>query len=113
MLTAREIEDCFPDDSYTDNSTGATCVSAQWLHEFAHSVEREVHAKLRIAAGTVVVTHTIVSEWARGTTLTANEWDDLASSTNKVRAVKYTQRDIDAAVLAEREACKGMKHENT
>lgn len=37
--TAKEIEDCFPDGSYTDNNTGATCVSAQWLHEFAKAIE--------------------------------------------------------------------------
>lgn len=63
MLTAKEIEDCFPDDSYTDDSTGATCVSAQWLHDFAHAVEREAYAKLRIAAGAVeVVVPTIGSK---------------------------------------------------
>lgn len=41
MLSFEEIEDCFPDGSYGDD---AICVSAQWLHDFAHAIagkERE------------------------------------------------------------------------
>jgi hypothetical protein len=38
--------------------------------------------------------------------LSGNDWDDLIESANELRAVKFTQSDIDAAVAAEREACK-------
>lgn len=31
------------------------------------------------------------------------DWDDMIESVNELRAVKYTQADIDAAVDAERE----------
>ena len=40
--------------------------------------------------------------------LSPGDWDDLVSSTDEVRAVKYTQQDIDAAVLEEREACANL-----
>ena len=34
-----------------------------------------------------------------------SDWDDMISSTDELRAIKFAQSDIDAAVLAEREAC--------
>ena len=37
--------------------------------------------------------------------IAVKDWEDLEVSVNEVRAQKYTQADIDAAVLAEREAC--------
>lgn len=48
MLSFDEIEDCFPDNTGTDNDGRMHC-TAQWLHDFAHSVaafEREACAKL-------------------------------------------------------------------
>ena len=33
------------------------------------------------------------------------DWNDLIDSVTELRAVKFTQADIDAAVAAEREAC--------
>lgn len=42
MLSFDEIEDCFPEGGYSDQVTGKTCVSAQWLHDFAQAIaERE------------------------------------------------------------------------
>jgi hypothetical protein len=49
MLSFDEIEDCFPEGGHTDNMTGKMCVSAQWLHDFAHAVsakERKECAKV-------------------------------------------------------------------
>lgn len=53
MLSFEEIEDCFPDGACSDDATGNTLVSAQWLHDFAHAVaakEREACAKICDAA---------------------------------------------------------------
>lgn len=47
-MTFDEIEDCFPDGALSDNETGKTLVSAQWLHDFARNIaalEREACAK--------------------------------------------------------------------
>ncbi|MBU0753270.1 MAG: hypothetical protein KJ787_03065 [Gammaproteobacteria bacterium] len=46
MLSFEEIEDCFPDNTGTDNVGRMRC-TAQWLHDFAHAIaakEREACA---------------------------------------------------------------------
>jgi hypothetical protein len=37
-MTFEEIEDCFPDGALSDDETGNTLVSAQWLHDFAKNI---------------------------------------------------------------------------
>lgn len=37
--------------------------------------------------------------------LSPSDYDDLISSATELRAVRFTQSDIDSAVVAEREAC--------
>lgn len=42
VLSFNLIEDAFPEGALTDKD-GLTCVSAQWLHDFANNVHRAAH----------------------------------------------------------------------
>lgn len=41
-LNVDDIEACLPEGALSDDATGKTLVSTQWLHDFARAVEAKV-----------------------------------------------------------------------